>query len=589
MGTSSPGIPSGNDQTIADGPTLILDRYRVEATLGHGAFGNVVRAYDTRIRRLVALKTLRPALAVQYPGEFTSLRERFEREAEASSRMGLHPNVVGIYDLAADADGTLILIMEYVPGGTLGPRIERGPLPLHEASRLAADAARGLDAAHRQGIVHRDIKPANLFLTAEGRAKVGDFGIAQIDDLSQRSRLAVHHPGTPLYMSPEQERETGYLRAVSDEYSLGLVLYEMLTGKRYKALEPREARALLDWHAPSAAPLVWRMTAEATGDRYPSLAAVVEAIEALERNAGHAAATILDPAPFTTPQQQESTPPITTAPTEVTPPPPPVWQPPAAGQDSAASGSAAAPGSQPSMWQPQGAQSWPTSGYASVPSAAPAPSSGPSSWPPPASAGWYPPPPPMSARAAKWALALASLPLLYVPILRSRGTIDTFSAAIIIAPYLVSLLSLLLIRAAPAPPRDQRGALITAGGAPLLFGMIVVLVAGAKPNEGLFFLAPTIIATVALFFGLTTVLPGGRRAVGWGVLIGLLSSLALAAVGFAWADALGTANPTGSALVIALQFLLIIAICMIPEILVLIVAAVQRRRQSRQATTAFAR
>jgi serine/threonine-protein kinase len=307
------------DQTVPSSPPLILGRYRVDATLGHGAFGDVVRAYDTRIRRPVAIKTLRPALAVQYPGEFTSLRERFEREAEASSRMGLHPNVVGIYDLAADADGALFLIMEYLPGGTLAPRIEHGPLPLAEALRLAADAARGLDAAHRNGIVHRDVKPANLFLTAEGRAKVGDFGIAQIDTLSQRSRLAVHHPGTPLYMSPEQERETGYLRAVSDEFSLGLVLYEMLTGKRYKALEPREAQALLDWHAPQAAPLVRRMTAEATGDRYPSLAAVAEEIERMLLGAVQAPAmprmapateppTIVDPPTASPPQPAWSQP-----------------------------------------------------------------------------------------------------------------------------------------------------------------------------------------------------------------------------------------------------------------------------------------
>src|SRR4051812_27162860 len=148
MGTTSPNIPTGDDQTTADPPRLILDRYRVEATLGHGGFGDVARAFDPRIRRIVAIKTLRPAVAVQYPGEFMGLRERFEREAEASSRMGVHPNVVAVYDFAADAEGTLYLIMEYAPGGTLAPRIEHGPLPMHEALRLTADAARGLHAAH---------------------------------------------------------------------------------------------------------------------------------------------------------------------------------------------------------------------------------------------------------------------------------------------------------------------------------------------------------------------------------------------------------------------------------------------------------
>src|SRR5258708_31794113 len=106
-------------------------------------------------------------------------------------------------------------------------------------------------------------------------------------------------------MSPEQERERGYLRAVSNEYSLGLVLFELLTGKRYKALEPREAQALLEWHAPSAAPMIRWMTAEATGDRYPSLAAVVEAIKGLERDARRGDATIVDSPPFTAPQPTE--------------------------------------------------------------------------------------------------------------------------------------------------------------------------------------------------------------------------------------------------------------------------------------------
>jgi len=117
--------------------------------------------------------------------------------------MGINPNLVAVYDLVADTDGTLYLILEYVPGGTLADRLKQGTVPLEQALRWTADSCRGLQAAHDVGIVHRDVKPANIFLATDGRAQVGDFGITQIDDLSGRTRNTVGHPGTPLYMSPE--------------------------------------------------------------------------------------------------------------------------------------------------------------------------------------------------------------------------------------------------------------------------------------------------------------------------------------------------------------------------------------------------
>jgi serine/threonine protein kinase len=112
---------------------------------------------------------------------------------------------VTVFDLTIDTDGTRYLVLEYVAGGTLSERITtNGALSLTDMLRLTADIARGLQEAHKHGIVHRDIKPANIFLAENGHAKVGDFGIAQMDHLSGRTHGVVGHPGTPLYMSPEQ-------------------------------------------------------------------------------------------------------------------------------------------------------------------------------------------------------------------------------------------------------------------------------------------------------------------------------------------------------------------------------------------------
>lgn len=177
----TPPLPPPDDETRL----LILGRYRREATLGQGGFGEVVRAVDTRFPRTVAIKTLRPDLSSLHRARFLEMEARFEREAEAASRMGVHRNIVTVHDRDRDAAGTLYLIMEYVPGGTLRDRLRPVPgtivaLPRVEALQVTADVARGLHAAHVHRVVHRDVKPANIFLAAEGQAKIGDFGIAQM-------------------------------------------------------------------------------------------------------------------------------------------------------------------------------------------------------------------------------------------------------------------------------------------------------------------------------------------------------------------------------------------------------------------------
>ncbi len=262
-------------------PVILLNRYRVEGPLGKGVFGTVVKAFDTRIKRMVAIKTLNHSVATD-PEHFRALQERFTREAEAASRMGIHQNIVAVHDLASEPDGTLYLILEYIAGGTLLERLKQGTLTLRDALRFTADAARGLDAAHVNGVVHRDIKPANVFLSLDGRAQIGDFGIAQIDDLSGRTRTTTGHPGTPLYMSPEQQHLSAYVRPFTDQYSLGLVLFEMLTSKAYKRLELSNAEYLLQRQPLSLIALFRRMTMEQSDHRYPSMDKVAAAIRAVE-------------------------------------------------------------------------------------------------------------------------------------------------------------------------------------------------------------------------------------------------------------------------------------------------------------------
>jgi eukaryotic-like serine/threonine-protein kinase len=267
----------------ADSPALLLDRYRVDGLLGEGGLGTVVMAFDTRLKRRVAIKSLRRTLYTADPEQFRRLEERFTREAEAGSRMGSHPNLVTVHDFVSDADKTLYLILEFVSGGTLAGRITQGPLPLRDALRITAEAARGLQAAHDAGLVHRDIKPANIFMAGDGRAQVGDFGIAQIDDVSGRTQTTIGHPGTPIYMSPEQAGTTAYVSPAADQYSLGLVLFEMLTGRVYRRLRKPEVAKLLATQPSPVAALIERMTAPDPEDRYHSMRDAGTAIAAIER------------------------------------------------------------------------------------------------------------------------------------------------------------------------------------------------------------------------------------------------------------------------------------------------------------------
>ena len=208
--------------------TLLNGRYRLDAQIGVGGMSRVFRAFDTLLERPVAIKLMHREVA-----SHSEQLERFRREARAVAQLN-HPHIVTVIDAGED-EGTPYIVFEYIEGETLKERIRRvGRLPIPEAAAYAIEIARALDAAHARAIVHRDVKPQNILIDAEGTAKITDFGIARTlteEGLTADGRVL----GTTDYVSPEQalgQPVTGQ----SDLYSLGIVLYEMLTGEvPYKA------------------------------------------------------------------------------------------------------------------------------------------------------------------------------------------------------------------------------------------------------------------------------------------------------------------------------------------------------------------
>jgi len=198
---------------------LAAGRYRVERTLGQGGMAVVYLAHDEELHRLVAVKVLADHLAVD--GNF---RARFLRESRLAGRLS-HPNVVQVYD-AGETEGSPYIVMEYVPGNTVA---QRGKLAHTEVVKLALQACAGLRHAHNAGLVHRDVKPANLLVREDDVLKIADFGIARAAELT---RLTQHGTvlGTAAYLSPEQAAGQE-VTAATDIYSLGAVVYELLTGR----------------------------------------------------------------------------------------------------------------------------------------------------------------------------------------------------------------------------------------------------------------------------------------------------------------------------------------------------------------------
>ena len=227
-----------------------LGPYEILALIGVGGMGEVYKARDGKLNRLVALKVLPASLAGN-----RDFLARFEREAKAVAALS-HPNVLGIFDLASQ-DGLTYAVMELLEGDSLRDRLKAGALPPKRAVEIAAELAQGLAAAHARGIIHRDVKPENIFITREGRVKVLDFGLAKqiagprgnlaaatqaLSDLGTEAGMVL---GTAGYMSPEQVRgEPADHRA--DIFAFGVVLYEMLSGQRpFKGESPVQTMAAI--------------------------------------------------------------------------------------------------------------------------------------------------------------------------------------------------------------------------------------------------------------------------------------------------------------------------------------------------------
>ena len=203
---------------------FVDNRYRLEETLGSGGMADVYLAHDDILDRTLALKVLSNRYA-----EDEEFIERFRREAQNAASLS-HPNIVSIYDRGETEDGTYYIAMEYLPGGTLKDRlVKRGPLPARTAAEVALQIAEALKAAHASDVVHRDIKPHNILITESGDIKVTDFGIARAASSSTMTKTG-SILGTAHYLSPEQAMGEP-VRPQSDLYSLGVVLYELLTGE----------------------------------------------------------------------------------------------------------------------------------------------------------------------------------------------------------------------------------------------------------------------------------------------------------------------------------------------------------------------
>jgi tetratricopeptide (TPR) repeat protein/class 3 adenylate cyclase len=300
-----PMLPRRDAMTAAPVTLPAHSRYRVIERMGGGGMGVVYRARDERLERDVALKFLSPHLSAD-----DVAKRRFLVEARAAAAIE-HPNICTVHEIGDTDDGQLYIVMACYDGETLDRRIARGPMPLDDALRIAAEMARGLAKAHDRGIVHRDIKPANVMITADGLVKILDFGIAKLTDVTVTQTVGAI--GTVAYMSPEQAfGETVDHR--TDLWSLGVVFYEMLTGVRpfrgpgdqavlvaALSAEPESVNARRPDVPPSVDGVIRRAMAKRAQDRFANagelLAAVLACREgAVSSSSASRSASAADPA-----------------------------------------------------------------------------------------------------------------------------------------------------------------------------------------------------------------------------------------------------------------------------------------------------
>lgn len=282
-----------------------VGRYAVEEHLGGGGMGVVYTARDARLDRVVALKFLPPHLSTD-----EEAKERFRVEARAAAALE-HPNVCTIHEIGEDEGGRLFIVMPFYEGETLKKTIARGPLSVEDAVDYATQIAEGLSAAHAAGIVHRDVKPANVMVTSEGMVKVVDFGVAKMTGRSvTRTGMRL---GTVAYMSPEQTRGAAVDHR-TDVWSLGVVLYEMLTGTRpfegeyrqailgaIRSEEPEPVRAVRPEVPAALDPAIESLLAKRPEERYDRLE---DLVEDLQRAVSEGSGPSPDPASSASARQQ---------------------------------------------------------------------------------------------------------------------------------------------------------------------------------------------------------------------------------------------------------------------------------------------
>lgn len=293
-------VHDGKTEKVAAPPLIEpegqIGRFEIRRSLGAGGMGEIFESYDTDLQRTVAIKVLASKHI-----EDETMKQRFLREARMASQLN-HPNIATIHEIG-EASGNPYIVMEYVEGETLSGRLESGPLAVQEIVEIGAQAAEALAEAHERGVVHRDIKSSNIMITPRGRVKVLDFGLAKplavFSRPSSKARLTESGVllGTVSYMSPEQATGRGEVSHLADIFSLGVVLYEMITGRLpfdgdtyFQTIEAIKKRApgSIKKHrkdAPDALiAIVERMLRKDPAERYQQAGEIARDLKALEKD-----------------------------------------------------------------------------------------------------------------------------------------------------------------------------------------------------------------------------------------------------------------------------------------------------------------